>query len=181
MWCTNRQRQSPTFLIVQNTWESLRQRNTDACQKPALAHQLCIDNMAQRPYYMDCIPYTLIYLEEFASWLDMQEKSLQLRTLAHMELLKERGPLLGRPYADTLKGSQITNLKELRIQHKTEPIRILFAFDPKQQAVIILGGSKQADKRWYDVNIPLAEKLFASHLERQRKVDEEIARKEQEK
>jgi hypothetical protein len=127
------------------------------------------------------MPYALVYLEEFASWLDAQENSLQLRALAHLELLKERGPLLGRPYVDTLKGSQITNLKELRLQHKTEPIRILFAFDPKQQAVIILGGSKQADKRWYDVNMPLAEKRFREYLEKQRKADENAARKEQEK
>lgn len=113
-----------------------------------------------------------------SNWLDAQEKSLRLRTLAHLELLKERGPLLGRPYADTLKGSQLTNLKELRVQHKTEPIRILFAFDPKQQAVVILGGSKQADKRWYEINIPVAEKLFAEHLEKQQKENEEAARKE---
>jgi DNA-binding transcriptional regulator YiaG len=54
----------------------------------------------------------------------------------------------------------------------------LFAFDPKRQAVIILAGSKQGDKRWYDTNIPIAEKLFAEHLEKQRKADEEKAHKE---
>lgn len=128
------------------------------------------------------MPYALFYLEEFAVWLDAQEQSLKLKTLAHLELLKERGPLLGRPFVDTLKGStEVTNLKELRVQYKTEPIRILFAFDPKQQAVIILGGSKQGDKRWYDINIPRAEKLFLEHLERQREEDEENARKEHEK
>jgi len=120
----------------------------------------------------------LIYLEEFAAWLDAQEKELRIRTVAYLGLLKERGPLLARPYADTLKGSQIANLKELRFQFEKAPIRILFAFDPKQQAVIILAGNKQGDKRWYDVNIPIAEKLFADHLERQRKADEERARKE---
>nr|HNH75934.1 hypothetical protein [Candidatus Obscuribacter sp.] len=55
---------------------------------------------------------------------------------------------------------------------------ILFAFDPKQQAVIILGGSKQADKRWYDTNIPISEKLFFEHLEKLRKADKESPRKE---
>ncbi len=124
------------------------------------------------------MPYALVYLEEFATWLGAQEKSLQLRTLAFLELLKERGPLLGRPYADTLKGSKLTNLKELRVQHKSEPIRILFAFDPKQQAVVILAGSKEADKRWYDTHIPIAEKLFDEHLEKQRKEYEESAREE---
>lgn len=124
------------------------------------------------------MPYIVIYLDEFADWLDDQDDDCKVRVVAHLDLLQERGPLLGRPYADTLKGSKITNLKELRVQHKSEPIRILFAFDPKQQAVIILGGSKQGDKRWYEDHIPLAEKLYQRHLERQRTADEEAARKE---
>lgn len=127
------------------------------------------------------MPYNLILLDKFAAWLDGQEEDRRLRIMAHLDLLEERGPLLARPYADTLKGSVLTNLKELRLQHKREPIRILFAFDPKQQAVIILGGSKQADKRWYETNIPIAEKLFSEYLERQRKVDEGTGRKEKEK
>lgn len=127
------------------------------------------------------MPYALILLDEFADWLDEQEGDCRLRIMAHLDLLEQRGPLLGRPYVDTLKGSKITNLKELRLQYKRSPIRILFAFDPKQQAVIILGGSKQADKRWYDTNIPIAEKLFSGYLERQRKADEEAAHKEREK
>jgi len=44
----------------------------------------------------------------------------------------------------------------------------------------LLGGSKQADRRWYDTNIPIAEKLFFDHIEKQRKADEEAARKEKE-
>ena len=130
---------------------------------------------------MALMPYTLIYLDGFAAWLDEQDEDRQMRIIAHLDLLEERGPLLSRPYADTLKGSRIANLKELRVQHKTEPIRILFAFDPKQQAVIILGGSKQGDKRWYDTNIPIAEKLYEDHIENQRKADEEAVRKEKEK
>lgn len=120
-------------------------------------------------------------MDDFATWLDEQEEERRIKVFGHLELLQERGPLLGRPYVDTLKGSTIPNLKELRVQHKTEPIRILFAFDPKQQAVIILGGSKQADKRWYETNIPIAERMFSEHLENQRKADEEAARKEKRK
>jgi hypothetical protein len=122
------------------------------------------------------MPYKLVYLPEFAAWLDSQEEELIIRTIAHLDLLQERGPLLARPHADTLKGSQIANLKELRFKFDGAPIRILFAFDPKQQAVIIIGGNKQGDKRWYDKNIPIAEKLFKEHLESQQKTDDEIAR-----
>ncbi|MDR3613056.1 MAG: type II toxin-antitoxin system RelE/ParE family toxin [Candidatus Obscuribacterales bacterium] len=124
------------------------------------------------------MPYELVLINDFATWLDEQDEERRIKVLGHLDLLEERGPLLGRPYVDTLKGSKIANLKELRVQHKSEPIRILFAFDPKQQAVIILGGSKQGDKRWYDTNIPLAETLFSEYLEKQRKADRAAASKE---
>lgn len=130
---------------------------------------------------MDAMPYMVLYLDDFATWLDAQEEDCRIRVIAHLDLLQERGPLLGRPYADTLKGSKVTNLKELRVQYKTEPIRLLFAFDPKQQAVIILGGSKQGNKRWYEEHIPIAETLFSKHLDRQRKADEKQAREERQK
>ena len=79
-------------------------------------------------------------------------------------LLKLEGPLLGRPYVDTLKGSQYPNLKELRVQHRGEPWRILFAFDPLRQAIVLVGGNKTRDKRWYEKNIPIAETRFNEHL-----------------
>jgi hypothetical protein len=126
------------------------------------------------------MPYELILLEEFVVWLEELDEKPRLRILSHLELLVERGPLLGRPYADTLKGSKISNLKELRVQYRGEPIRILFAFDQKQQAVIILGGCKRADKRWYEVNVPIAEELFARHVEKQRKPVEDAMREEKE-
>jgi hypothetical protein len=74
------------------------------------------------------------------------------------------GPLLGRPYVDTLKGSKYPNLKELRVQYKGEPWRILFAFDPIRQAIVLVGGNKTGDKRWYEKNIPIAETRFTEHL-----------------
>ena len=84
--------------------------------------------------------------------------------LAHIEVLKERGPQLSRPRADTLKGSKMKNLKELRVQYRGEPYRILYAFDPKRQGVLLLGGNKAGDKKWYDKMIPRAEKLYEAHL-----------------
>ena len=78
--------------------------------------------------------------------------------------MKLEGPLLGRPYVDTLKGSQYPNLKELRVQHRGEPWRIFFAFDPLRQAIVLVGGNKTGDKRWYEKNMPIAENRFAQHL-----------------
>ena len=96
-------------------------------------------------------------------------------------MLKEYGPLLGRPSADTLKGSKLPNLKELRLSYRGAPIRILFAFDPKKQGVIILAGDKSGDKRWYTTNIPIAEERYAKHLEKQKKDEQEKARLEAER
>ncbi len=79
-------------------------------------------------------------------------------------MLEEHGPQLGRPYADTLEGSRLSNLKELRVQHRGEPYRVLYAFDPERQALLLVGGNKAGDKRWYRWMIPLAETIFERHL-----------------
>ncbi len=82
-----------------------------------------------------------------------------------LDVLEEQGALLGRPYVDTIKGSAFTNLKELRVQHDGNPYRILFAFDPQRQAVLLIGGNKGGDKRWYEKNIPTADRRFMEYLE----------------
>ncbi len=70
---------------------------------------------------------------------------------------------------DTLTGTKRSNLKELRVQHRGDPWRILFAFDPKRKAVILLGGNKAGNKNWYKENMPIAEKRFKEHLQAIRK------------
>ncbi|HVS61101.1 MAG TPA: type II toxin-antitoxin system RelE/ParE family toxin [Gemmatimonadaceae bacterium] len=62
-------------------------------------------------------------------------------------------------------GSRYAHLRELRIQHKGRPYRVLYAFDPRRTAILLIGGAKKGDDRWYEVNVPLAEKLYTSHLE----------------
>ncbi len=127
------------------------------------------------------MPWTLVYLKQFEVWLDGQAEDLQDEALAHLELLKEIGPVLSRPHADTLKGSKIPNLKELRFTFVGAPIRILYAFDPNQHGVIILAGDKSGDKRWYEVNISKAEKLYGQHLQELFEEREKKKKLEQEK
>jgi hypothetical protein len=78
--------------------------------------------------------------------------------------LEEKGATLGRPFVDTLKGSNLSNLKELRVQHAGKPYRILFAFDPRRVALLLIGGNKTGNNRWYEVFIPIAETLYLQHL-----------------
>ncbi len=84
---------------------------------------------------------------------------------AVLELLKEYGYNLNRPYADTIKGSKLTNLKELRIQSNGKPLRAFFVFDPLRQAVVLCGGDKTGDKRFYKKMIPLAQSIYQSYLD----------------
>lgn len=109
--------------------------------------------------------WKVLYSDEFTNWLDNQVEELQDQTLENLELLVEFGPTLNRPKSDTLKGSKVKNLKELRFEFKGAPIRVLYAFDEMRQALIILAGDKSA-KRWYDTNIPAAERIFAAHNEK---------------
>lgn len=108
--------------------------------------------------------YAVNASEEFSEWFGTQEKTLRRTIAAHIGLLEEHGPQLRRPYADTLEGSRLSNLKELRVQHRGEPYRILYAFDPERQALLLIGGNKAGDKRWYTRMIPLAETIFERHL-----------------
>ena len=104
--------------------------------------------------------------EEFDAWLDTLEEGLQDEIQAAIELLMRFGPNLQRPRVDTIKGSSFSNMKELRIQYRGDPWRILFAFDPRRNAILLVGGNKRGDKRWYDKNLPIADRRFRRHLDR---------------
>lgn len=56
-------------------------------------------------------------------------------------------------------------MRELRIQHAGNPYRVLYAFDPKRTAILLLGGNKSGNDRWYEEYIPIADKLYYEHLE----------------
>lgn len=109
--------------------------------------------------------WTILYHNEFSEWLTSLSEDVQDSVLFSVALLEGEGPRLSRPHVDTLKGGRYPNMKELRVQHRGNPIRILFAFDPKRQAILLLGGDKTGDSRWYDKNLPIAEKRYQEHLD----------------
>jgi predicted XRE-type DNA-binding protein len=108
----------------------------------------------------------VIDVELITDWLaGLDDRSHEL-VIAALELLAERGPLLGRPLVDTVNSSRHNNMKELRpgSAGRTE-LRALFAFDPQRAAIMLVAGDKQGQwKRWYDQNIPIADDLFDTHL-----------------
>ncbi len=83
--------------------------------------------------------------------------------MAAVELLEEHGPTLGRPAADRIEALRHHNMKELR--SFGGHLRALFAFDPKRQAIVLLGGDKTDDwTGWYERNIPIADQLYEDYL-----------------
>jgi len=101
--------------------------------------------------------------DEFQAWFSGLTPAERISVAAKIDLLEERGPSLGRPHADTLKGSKFTNLKELIIQHAGHPYRVIFAFDPRRTSILLLGGRK-THARWYKTAVPKAEKLYGQYL-----------------
>ncbi|MGL4930159.1 MAG: type II toxin-antitoxin system RelE/ParE family toxin [Plesiomonas sp.] len=109
--------------------------------------------------------WEIVTVDRFDQWFLSLDESEQESILVGLFKLKEIGPMLGRPDVDTLTGTKkVKNLKELRVQHNGKPYRIFFAFDPLRQAVMLCGGDKTGNKRFYDVMIPIAEKEFSSYL-----------------
>jgi hypothetical protein len=105
--------------------------------------------------------------DRFDIWFKAQSDRDRANVLAAMLLLRDRGPRLTRPYADFVKGSRFGNMKEMRIQSQGRPIRAMFAFDPKRDAVVLCAGDKSKDpKRFYRKMVAIADDEFASHLAR---------------
>lgn len=103
------------------------------------------------------------YTDEFAAWWETLTAQEQERVSASVVRVQEQGPALGRPWVDTIKTSRYPNMKELRT--RGGHIRVLFAFDPRRTALLLLGGDKTGRwTAWYEQMVPLADRLYDDHL-----------------
>jgi hypothetical protein len=111
-------------------------------------------------------PWEVIFCREFEEEFKTFEEELQDELLAYAILLRDYGPILGRPTVDTLKGSRHANMKELRFDWEGEIWRVAFAFDPKRRAILLVGGDKAGvdRKRFYRRLIAVADERFDNHL-----------------
>jgi hypothetical protein len=89
--------------------------------------------------------------------------------VSSVDLLVEHGPSLGFPKTTKVVTSRYPTMRELRVQYAGRPMRVLYAFDPRRTAILLLGGDKTGDDRWYEVHVPEADRLYADHLETLRK------------
>ena len=108
-----------------------------------------------------------IELELVRPWLRRLDTDSYEQVVAALEILAEFGPSLGRPVVDTIHGSRHKNMKELRPGSKgRSELRVLFAFDPRRRAIMLVAGDKSGDwSKWYTRNIRIADDLFDEHLE----------------
>ena len=105
------------------------------------------------------------YTDEFGEWWNILTENEQESVRASVRLLGEVGPNLRFPHSSGINGSKHGNMRELRIQSAGQPYRVLYAFDPRRCAILLLGGDKTGDDRWYEKNVPIADRLYDEHLD----------------
>jgi hypothetical protein len=108
--------------------------------------------------------YEVEYTDEFESWWAGLSAAEQASVAASVNLLKELGPHLAYPHSSAVATSRYRHLRELRVQHRGRPYRILYAFDPRRIAVLRIGGDRTGIGRWYERYVPIADRLYEARL-----------------
>ncbi|MBI1774304.1 MAG: type II toxin-antitoxin system RelE/ParE family toxin [Proteobacteria bacterium] len=109
------------------------------------------------------------YTDEFGEWWATLTEDEQAAISNHVGELERRGPLLPFPYSSGVEGSKHGHMRELRVQSGGKPLRIFYAFNPERAAILLIGGDKTGDDRFYERYVPIADKLYDVHLEELKK------------
>lgn len=104
------------------------------------------------------------YTDEFGAWWSRLNEAEQADVAATVSLLEEWGVRLGFPHSSGIKGSRHSHMRELRVQSGGRPIRVFYAFDPVRAAILLIGGDKTGDGRFYEAFVPVADVLYDQHL-----------------
>jgi hypothetical protein len=108
--------------------------------------------------------WSIEYTDEFGVWWEALSDAEQESVAASVGLLERLGPDLPFPHSSGVAGSRYGHMRELRIQHRGRPLRVLYAFDPRRVALLLVGGDKTGDRRWYDVFVPIADRIYSDHI-----------------
>lgn len=109
----------------------------------------------------------VITTDEFRAWYEPLSQEEQDPIYKAVVELERRGVALGFPQSSAIQNSRYP-LRELRVQSKGKPIRIFYCFDPQRDAVLLLGGDKTGDNRFYERMVPMAEKIWEQYLAEER-------------
>ena len=105
------------------------------------------------------------FTDEFGAWWDGLTADEQESVAFSVGLLEAKGPTLGHPHSSGIAMSKHEHMRELRVQHQGKPYRVLYAFDPRRAAILLIGGNKTgAGNRWYEEFVPVADRLYDAHL-----------------
>jgi hypothetical protein len=109
------------------------------------------------------------FTDEFGAWWKALTDDQQDDVAHSVGLLAELGPALDFPHSSKVNSSRHSHMRELRTQSGGRPLRTLYAFDPLRTAILLLGGDKTGDNRWYERFVPIADRLYDEHLDELRK------------
>ncbi len=104
------------------------------------------------------------YTDEFETWWESLKEDEQVSLAATVALLETLGANLPFPHSSGINNSKHGHMRELRTQHDGRPFRTLYAFDPRRTAILLIGGDKTGDDRWYDKFVPIANGLYDEHI-----------------
>ena len=104
------------------------------------------------------------FTEEFEGWWEILSEAEQDAVTYSVRLLQSEGPLLKFPHSSGVEQSRHGSMRELRSQCEGRPLRTFYAFDPRRTAILLIGGNKTGDGRFYDVMVPMADRIFDEYL-----------------
>jgi len=113
-------------------------------------------------YYV--VMWEIEYTDEFGAWWETLEEVEQDTITFSVRLLRETGPQLKFPHSTGVKKSKHGAMRELRSQCKGRPFRTFYAFDPRRTAILLIGGDKTGNDRFYDEMIPKADEIYDEYL-----------------
>ena len=105
------------------------------------------------------------FTDEFGRWWEDLDEEEQESVAASVSLLEKYGPTLPFPHSSGVKQSRHSHMRELRIQHHGKPYRVLYAFDPLRVGILLIGGDKTGNERWYEEHVPIADRLYDEHVD----------------
>jgi hypothetical protein len=110
------------------------------------------------------IMWEVEYTDEFSTWWDTLNETEHEAVAFSVNLLRHAGPFLGFPHTSGVYTSKHSAIRELRSQCAGRPLRTFFAFDPRRVAILLIGGDKTGDDRFYEEFVSLADKIYDQYL-----------------
>jgi hypothetical protein len=110
------------------------------------------------------VAWDVEFCDEFGQWWEGLNAAEQKSVDFTVSLLQQVGPTLKMPHSSGIEISRHTHMRELRIQHEGRPYRVLYAFDPRRTAILLIAGDKTGNNRWYEEHVPRADAIYDQHL-----------------